>query len=238
MGRKKIIEDDVLLKLLESFYEKECKCNANRLKLPEIADYVRHHGYPDYTVETLRRNPLARSYIDGKKQTAEDTRLVTLVCHKPIDVDAFLATHPTRSTLRQGLVKIDGHYKVVADTAAGVIKEHNALKAKLEDAVEALKRAQEENQTLKEALAAAKQDVTELKSRVRMYKGIVDDYVYPGVANELLLQDGVLSETSTGIDPDKLEVNIITSGTVVNPQTKLRSGSSVLELFSKQCGDE
>lgn len=238
MGRKKVIEDDVLHTLLENFYEKECHCNANLLRLPQIAEYVRCQGYSGYTVENLRRNPMARNYVNSKKQTAEDARLVVLVNHKPIDIDAFLTTYPTRNMLRKGLAELDGYYGNLADAATSAIRKYNALMAELNTTTEALKQAQEENADLKKALYEAKKNVAELKARVCEYKGIVYDYVYSGIANELLYQDGVLSEANTGIDPDKLGDNIIKSGTVVDSQAKLRSGSSVLELFAKKCDEE
>ena len=238
MGRKKVIEDGVLLQLMENYYEKECQCNAERMKLPEIADYVRRQGYPGYAVESLRRNPLARDYIDGKKQTAKDDRLVTLVYHKPIDVDAFLDAHPTRCTLRCGLVEIDNYYGVVVSTAVDAIKQHNTLKTKVNEITEALKQVQKENEVLREVIAASKKELSKLKARVRTCEDIVNDYVYTGIANELLMKDGVLSEVSTGIDPRKLEEKLITSTAVISQEEKTQFRSNILTTLTKRFEDK
>ena len=56
MGRKKIIGDEDLLRLIDEYYETVCVRDGKRLKLPEICTFIRENGYPEYQDYILRRN--------------------------------------------------------------------------------------------------------------------------------------------------------------------------------------
>ena len=64
------------------------------------------------------------------------------------------------------------------------------------------------------------------KVELDAYKSIVDTYVYPEIANELLVKEGALRKTETPLKDNALKDNIITSTTDI--KKTVRSDSNVI----------
>ena len=84
---------------------------------------------------------------------------------------------------------------------------------KLEDTVSALKELNSEN----------KKRLQELEKELKAYKSVVETYVYPEIANELLAKEGAIRQTDEIIKADSLENDIITATTDIKKISKSRS---------------
>ena len=124
MGRNKAIEDSVLIELIKEYWGKSCCGDQRKLKLTAITRYINENGYPDYAVESLRRNVNARAYIDVLARDSRDTEQRVVAAYKTIDIDVFLNTHKTRASLKQALTELDGYYRLVSEAAASVEKRY------------------------------------------------------------------------------------------------------------------
>ena len=69
MARKKMIEDDVLFGLIEKYHRLNCVYNNTKIKLPQLVEFIGRNGYPDYRIESLRRNEKARAHIESLNRT-------------------------------------------------------------------------------------------------------------------------------------------------------------------------
>lgn len=237
MAKKKTLEDDVLLNLIERFYKEHCNGNVNALKLPKITEYIVQNGYPNYAVTTLRRNQVARQYIDSLKETATDNQNL-LVAYKTIDVEEFIQNNKTTSALKRELINLDAYYKSVADSSLIVLEKNKKLVSELQKTESSLTSALDEITALKQEIATLKSENNILKSRNQRLTDIVQDYVYADIANELLAQDGELVNVNTQINADSLEKNIITSSTKINTSQErpnnTKSDSNVIKgLFEE-----
>lgn len=120
------------------------------------------------------------------------------------------------------------YYKTIADSAAMSFKRYNTLSHKYEDESEKCRHLEFENNELKQQLDECKMRIKELIKDFKAYKAVVDTYVYPEIANELLAREGYKKKAETDIiNPDTVDSNVITPSTDIRKKTK--SGSSIIQ---------
>ena len=238
MGRKKMIDDQTLLDLIQRYYDEICNYNPQKLKLPAIAEFVANNGYPQYRVESLRRNENARIYIKSLKQTDSEKSTKLQVVYKTLDVDHFLETNRTIAALKRALVNLDDYYKKIADTATEIGNKYQLLMRQYEETQEELSRTREEVSELQETQKALKQEMKVLKSSRETLRHIVEDYVYPDIANELLAEAGDLSNSDTIVDRERLNALLISGETTVSKEIETHSGSKVIRNIFNSFEDD
>ena len=215
MARPKQIEDDVLLDLIKKFFNDECRGNIKKLKASEIVKYINANGYPDYPATTLRRTPI--------KATVVDEHYVTSVSYQTIDAALLVNTNRSRDTLIKAITDRDNYYKMIADSAAQTFERYNTLSRKYDTEVIARKKSEDTVSTLKELNSENKNRIQELEKELKAYKSVVETYVYPEIANELLAKEGAIRQTDEIIKADSLENDIITATTDIKKISKSRS---------------
>jgi hypothetical protein len=223
MARPKQIEDDVLLDLIKKFFNDECRGNIKKLKASEIVKYINANGYPDYPATTLRRTPIAMKYIEELKATVVDEHYVTSVSYQTIDAALLVNTNRSRDTLIKAITDRDNYYKMIADSAAQTFERYNTLSRKYDTEVIARKKLEDTVSALKELNSENKKRIQELEKELKAYKSVVETYVYPEIANELLAKEGAIRQTDEIIKADSLENDIITATTDIKKISKSRS---------------
>lgn len=224
MGRKRTIDDAKLLILIDEFFRTECMQGSKKIKLPRLTEYVQKNGFPSFRVETLRRNKVARDRIDElNKQFPIPSDLIPV--YKSLDVDAFLINNQSHSSLRAALSSLDTYYRKLFEYAVEIDKKYK-------DAQKRILSLESEVALLKDQEGPLKKRVFMAEAEQKRLKGIVNDYVYPNIANALLAKDGDLVHAETGIDSEKLSARTITSNTKINrSEKKTVSNTVVLSLF-------
>ena len=229
MARPKMIEDQVVLKLIEEYYLTKCDGKAEKLKIPNIAAYIREKANcATYDATLLRRNKAARKYIDTMKDAGNQEALSIVTVYKSLDIETFLDTNRTRNALKQSLSGLDNYYKMVADSAVELnrkAKDSQIKISKLEKEIEKLKT---ENENLKGNISALKAETSKLSTDNKALLSVVDTYVYPELANLLLIQEGYLSNTNDVIIKDAFDENVVTADTGIFSESKVIQG-----LFNK-----
>lgn len=215
MARPKMIEDTELLKLLKQFYENECNGNIKKLNYEAVSNYIRHHGYPEYQATMLRRTKAAREYLDGLRNVANGKNIQMVIAYKTLDVDAFLDTNRSRDSLRSALIALDNHYRTIYDSASIIIKSNNKQTELYNQATENLNLAQNQIKELEATISTLKDELKDLRSKNKALQDVVDTYVYPDIANELLSRDSVIYQEQSTIDGEKLDKNIIDAATEI-----------------------
>ncbi len=229
MARPKMIEDQLILKLIEEYYLTKCDGKAEKLKIPNITAYIREKSNcTTYDATLLRRNKAAREYIDSMKGAGNQEALSIVTVYKSLDVETFLDTNRTRNALKQSLSGLDNYYKMVADSASELnrkAKDSQNKFSKLEREIEELKA---ENEKLKDKNSALKAETSRLSTENKALLSVVNTYVYPELANQLLVQEGYLSNTNDVIIKDAFDENVVTADTEIFSESNVIQG-----LFNK-----
>lgn len=240
MARPKQIEDQVLLDLIKRYFNEVCNENPKKLKAVDIAKYINKNGYPDYPVTTLRRTPAAMEYIESLKKSLTDDAYIKLVSYQTIDAEQFLRQNRSHGQLVKALTELDCYYKTVADSAIIYMDKYHVLYNKYETVKRENEVLTEKNKELESLNKSYNGEKKTLKFELEIYKSIVDTYVYPEIANELLIKEGALRKTKTPLKDNVLKDNIITPTTDIKKIAKTaKSESNVIQgLFDKFDDDD
>lgn len=226
MSKQKMISDSALLSLIKEYFDKECKGNARKLKLPLITAYIASHGYPSYQVTTLRRNEKAREYIDSLIKA--NTAVQDVIIFKPLDIEDFLSSNRTPKALRTALSSLDSYYHTIAETSNAMNQNYKSLEKKCEKLTKENEELKTTASEYKQLLLSKKAEIKELGSENDMLYSIVTDYVYPEIANELLKRDGDLVKEQTTVKAEQLDKELVYSKTNIDIVPEFSSGSNVI----------
>lgn len=208
MARPKKMEDEEMLALAQKFYMEKCRNDPAKLKIPAIGSYIRSLGY-DINDFLVRKNRLVREYIENEKNSQAETAITRVATYRDIDVDAFLAHNTSPQALKKALVARDNYYGKIADSATFIFKENETLGKKISELAKRVEELEERSMTAETSVAELSVENRGLKTMNRAYRKIIDTYVYPEIANELLKKEGILLNTGEYVDPVKTEEKVI-----------------------------
>lgn len=219
MARKKSIETDTLISLIDQFYVEKCNSNATRLKIPEIGKYVRSNGY-DAADYVIRRDQKARSHIKHLQEATEEIHIHTVAVYRDMDIDAFLQKNNTEEKLKKALKERENYYREVTHSASYCFKEYKNMRQQLQELRKHI--AEMETALENEKRDNSENDITNerLRKENKILHEIIDTYVYPEIANELLKKQGVIKNTAEIISTDHFDEHIVSADTDI---TKIRN---------------
>jgi len=135
--------------------------------------------------------------------------LGTVSWDKDLDILLFLEKHNTREKLMKAIKERENYYQEITESAAYFLKENKELSEKISQ-------HKKEKESLKTDLEETKMKNTQLTLELRKLQKdhqkllqLVEDYVYPEIANEMLKKDGFLKTTANIVDPAKMEDQLI-----------------------------
>lgn len=215
MARKKGIEEDALKKLINRYLSDELNGDATKLSFAGIGRFVRANGYSSVQDKSIRDKEEIVKYVYSLKESIhnkDEEAMSNLAVFKSINEDDFLRKNSTPSKLKAALVEKDEYYRKVCENA-GIIFANN--KALIKENALLKEKIKELEKTLEKGSADTKA-VSELRKKVKAYKDIVNTYVYPEVANELLRKNGLLENTAGIVDSNIVDANLVTPETDVS----------------------
>uniref|UniRef100_UPI0022E22991 hypothetical protein n=1 Tax=Holdemanella porci TaxID=2652276 RepID=UPI0022E22991 len=162
MARPRSFTEDELIALINEYY---LEYPNRMIKTSDLERYARTHGHPNFKAYSIRRCAKAKQYIDQINANNQVTLETTIVTWRQLDVDAFLNLNRSRSDLKNAL-----------------------LEAKIT-------RMNSEINNLKNQVAELEQMNTKRINRysqvmLSKMKKVLDTYVYPDIANEILKKEG------------------------------------------------
>lgn len=144
----------------------------------------------------------------------------------------------TQASLRFALTTLDSYYRDISISAGDVNKKYKTLKREYEEVLVLLNRKDDEIANLTQKIRAYKEQATRAEEEKQRLKSIVNDYVYPDIANSLLAADGDLVNAETIIDKNNLSANIISGDTKIERNPESHGGHAVIRnLFEEFVGD-
>ena len=216
MARPRSFTEDELIALIKEYY---LKYPNRMIKTSDLEQYARTHGRPNFKAYSIRRCAKAKQYIDQINANNQVTLETTIVTWRQLDVDAFLNLNRSRSDLKNALIQRDNYYGEVCRSAGEFLRDKERLEAKIT-------RMNSEINNLKNQIAELEQMNTNKINRysqemLSKMKKVLDTYVYPDIANEILKKEGLDSLFGLYVNPESVESEMITP-------------ESVLEITSNQ----
>ena len=216
MARPRSFTEDELIALINEYY---LEYPNRMIKTSDLERYARTHGHPIFKAYSIRRCAKAKQYIDQINANNQVTLETTIVTWRQLDVDAFLNLNRSRSDLKNALIQRDNYYGEVCRSAGEFLRDKERLEAKIT-------RMNSEINNLKNQIAELEQMNTNKINRysqemLSKMKKVLDTYVYPDIANEILKKEGLSSLFGLYVNPESVESEMITP-------------ESVLEISSNQ----
>lgn len=216
MARPRLFTEDELIALINEYY---LEYPNRMIKTSDLEQYAKTHGRPNFKAYSIRRCAKAKQYIDQINASNQVTLETTIVTWRPLDVDAFLNLNRSRSDLKNALIQRDNYYGEVCRSAGEFLRDKERLEAKIT-------RMNSEINDLKNQVAQLEQMNTNKINRysqemLSKMKKVLDTYVYPDIANDILKKEGLDSLFSLYVNPESVESEMITP-------------ESVLEISSNQ----
>lgn len=224
MGRKKQITEEELIQCINDFLYNCCDGDQSKLKIPAIGNYLRENGYPALQDYLIRRNEAASSYLKKLKEEGCKEELRVVAIYKTLDVEKFLDTHSSKVSLKKGLMDLDQYYKSVAMSAATINNRYDAMKKEEKQRDTELKKTIASKKELQEHVESLEHRNKELTGMNQALKSIVDNYVYPEIANELLQKSGLIQQTEGYIKNNVLDQQLVKADTVIKSNSNIIQG--------------
>lgn len=210
MARPRSFTEDELIALINEYY---LEYPNQMIKTSDLERYANAHGRPNFKAYSIRRCPKAKQYIDQINANNQVTLETTIVTWRQLDVDAFLNLNRSRSDLKNALIQRDNYYGEVCRSAGEFLRDKERLEAKIT-------RMNSEINDLKNQIAELEQMNTNKINRysqemLSKMKKVLDTYVYPDIANEILKKEGLDSLLSLYVNPESVESEMITPESVL-----------------------
>lgn len=218
MGRKSNYTQKVLNDWLNKYLMERCSSNILALSIPKFGQYLRENdiNIADYT---LRRNVILREKIEEYKKNFKSNVEEIVMAYKTLDVDLFLETNTSKGALKEALIALDNTYNQAMLAAMNLVNENKVLKQKNHRLHENIEKLENERKKFEIDLSEKKKQNVKLVQENQKLKRLINDYVYPEIANELLKKEGIILETANFIKKESIEQSLVRENTDIERET-------------------
>ena len=198
MARPRKMTVEQMISVVDSYYLARAERNEKLLKCSLIAAYAVELGYQAEGYD-FARNLEVREHIERMKcyaeVEAEDCHYEKIqTAYKSLDVAGFIRNNKEYLQLVKALSELDSYWKRVyeqADMTAAQNKKLMREKAKCEST---LKETIAQGEILKTDNAVLSRENNKLVVENRYLRKMLRTYLYPAVADEILFEEGELTE--------------------------------------------
>lgn len=202
--KKKMIEDNELISLIDEYVMEECKGRTNRLQTRYIVSYVQQNGYPNFKDFTLQRSEPAMEHLKELRATSPEEQLAKVASFRTLDIEKYKDKKYDKEKLISEMVALNNYYKKICDSAVVIFKQDKELQDEIAEKDKQLKENEALIKKLYQDISSRDNKNAELKKDLKTYKDIVEENVYPEIANKLLKERGMNVGTTEHIieEPD------------------------------------
>jgi hypothetical protein len=201
MARPRKMSADELVHLVDGYYE-SCG-DVGRLKCSFLEEYALTQGL-DVKAYDFRRCPKVRARIEELRTLSLMGADDGLSAYKNLDVDALLGRCRTRNALKNALLELDATWRRIYDQTVILSKAKDALANDIQVKTAECEKSAAESACLSELLAEAKKNNKTVLLENRYLKKMLRQYLYPAIANEILIGEKVLEQVDTEVVPAAL----------------------------------
>lgn len=227
----------MMVALVDDFFLNAADGDVSRLNCSEIERYAQEKGMSVKAYD-LRRDGKVRLRIKQLQDEAEKTKADTLSeSYKTLDVDGLIRNCRDADELVEKVVELDRYWKCVY---AGAVQKDEQIR-KLRDEIGRFQeddrvQASDARKLLEERgmLMAKNRQLTKENAALRR---VINNYVYPAIAEHLLKEEGLAVTPKEGIDISR--INELVEGSIPealkqNPATPKRAGGAKGSILISQ----
>ena len=201
MARPRKLETRELVQIAESFYESHG--NPAKLKFSLLEEYAMSLGI-DAKAYDFKRNETVRKRM-YELRAASDASGPGAIAYKSLDVEAMLNCNYTRQMMKDSLISLDESWRRIYERAVELSSKNAALLSALNAEGKSKRALAEERDALGARVKLLERKANDLSNENRYLKRVLKEYLYPAIANEILLRENVLSQADTEVTPHAMQ---------------------------------
>lgn len=188
MARPKKASDEMLISIVEEFYSVVACGDMTKMKFAAFEAYSREKG-TEIKEHVFRRNEAVLKRMSELKVITDSEQGLSLaVGYRNLDVDGFIKGCSSLDELKSKLIELDGYWKDIYERSTAFAEESRKeilSRSKIEKNNEALGRANEE---VRRNYEEVRKENNELKCENIYLRQLIDKYIMPELARELMRQ--------------------------------------------------
>lgn len=201
MARPKKIDSQILVKIVEDFFEHEANGDPGRLKFSLIEAYAVKSGCSAKAYD-FRRDEAVRKRIQELMQISALRSEETTAAYKSLDIEQMIRGCSSLEELKESLYEMDQYWKNVYLSSVEAAKRDRQLLAEKSHYEEEISRLQEENKQLAGQEVSAVKETRSLQRENVYLRRMLKMYLYPNIANEILRESHLPVPENTAVRPD------------------------------------
>lgn len=207
-----------------------------KVTIPKFGTYIRSKGY-DIKDHTLRRDEKFRECLNELNKEDDAKSLNDLVTYKTVDAEAFITKNNTKAKLKESITNRDNYYASIAANAVKAIQDRNEslerikeLECEINEFKETIKELETKLQNEKSKVKEA--NTKEKDNTILTLKRILDDYVYPDMANAILKKEGILEVVNSLVSDDIVDKNTMRADSSIKEELEEEKNSAPKSKFA------
>jgi len=201
MARPRKMTTEQMISVVDSYYLTRADGNEKRLKCSLIAAYAVELGYSAEGYD-FARNVEVREHMEKMKglittQVEHQVYGENDTVYKSLDITGFIRSNKEHTQLVKALTELDAYWARVYGQAEMAAAQNRALMKEKSGFESTLK----ESTVLQEGLKAEKAELSGQNNKLvienRYLRKMIRTYLYPAVANEILVRENALKESDT-----------------------------------------
>lgn len=203
MARPKKTDSDELVAIVDSFFTTEAAGNPAKLKCSLLEEYAARIGKPAKAYD-FRRDEKVRLRIDELKALVRNENGMGIQLgnpYKSLDVEKIMRARRDPDELRTALGELDAYWRYVYESTLQMRRDSEkelSEKKQLKEQCESLLQEKEASQ---KKYAEARSEVRSLTVENRYLRKMLRTYLYPALANEILVEENQLKNPDTEVTP-------------------------------------
>ena len=198
MARPRKMTTEQMISVVDSYYATEAQGDEKRLKCSMIAAYAVELGYEAKGYD-FARNIEVREHIERMKCYADVHTIIPQkgLVYKSLDVAGFLRNNKERLQLAKALTELDLYWKQVYEQAGLIVEQNRRLTLENNKQRMSIEEHTGREEKLKEENGKLTKLNNMLISENRYLRKMLRTYLYPAIANEILIRENVLKDAET-----------------------------------------
>jgi hypothetical protein len=234
MSRPRKMTTEQMITVVDSYYLTRAEGNEKCLKCSLIAAYAVELGYSAEGYD-FARNMEVREHIERMKCYAEAEAELQMgkpivPAYKSLDVAGFIRNNSGHTQLAKALSELDAYWKRIYEHSEMATVQNRKLMEEKSGFETALKESVIFQEKLKAENAELSAKSNKLTAENRYLRKMLRTYLYPAIANEILIKENAIKESDT----QATEVAVVDMTEFSSPQSLRESVASDIELQSEE----
>ena len=207
MARPKKTDSDELVALVDSFFTTEACGNPARLKCSLLEEYAARLGKTAKAYD-FRRDEKVRNRIDELKALARNENGLGVKLgnpYKSLDVEKLMKARRDPDELRAALGELDAYWRYIYESTLQARQNAEAGIAEKRSLEDRCRTLTEENTALRKDQSSIRSETRRLTVENRYLRKMLRTYLYPALANEILVEERQLKDPDTEVTPQAKE---------------------------------